>query len=457
MPKTEEQHQNIETADQFVNRVLSPEYVMNLMHSVGYELRSGIFHPAMTVWLMMYQRICGKTTLAETVGAFRNGAGGALMERCDRSATDVSLCTGGLSQARTRLPEEAVHAMADTINEAIIRSQSGHLWHGRSAYVLDGTDFRVLAEGDIRKEYPPSRDSKRTSPWSTIRSVIATHVVTGVAVGAATGPMYGRKAVGEVGLSQEVIADLPANSIMVADRGLGTFFVAFSTAQRGHDVLVRLTEVRAKQALEGKLPKSDSDVPCVWKPAKHTQQTYSISGEQELHGRLIRHTVYKNGARPTVLFLFTTLNFPLEEIISLYALRWNVETDFRTLKTSMKMELLNVRTAAMARKEIALGICAYNIVRHILAYAAHKANVPPRSISFTRYAILVKYVGLNILTAKDDAAREQALLTLTTRLHQTALPKRRKPRTYRPRKVLRQPEPYQRWTTRTRKMAKLAK
>jgi hypothetical protein len=450
MPETSIEAKTIEHADHFIGRVLSPEYVRNLMSEVGCDIRCGVFHPVMTIWLMMYQRISGKKSLAQALAAFQRGVGGVLMERGNRLPNEVSLSTGGLSQARTRIPEEAVEAMVDTLNATIIGSHSEHLWHGRNAYVLDGTDFRALAEGDIRKEYPPSRDDKRSSSWSTIRSVIATHVITGVAVRPESGAMYGPKAVGEVGLSTKVIGRLPEHSVIVADRGLGTFFVAFNAINKGHDVLVRLTDVRARQALDGKLPKTDCDTRCVWQPAKKTQQSYSIDPNEKLHGRIIRHTYLKNGSRPVVLYLFTTLELPVEELLSLYTLRWNIELDLRTLKTAMKMETLDVKSASMARKEIAVGVCAYNMVRHLLAYSAHQANMSPRSISFSRYAYVIMYSGLAALSSHCEDSLE-FFNNLSARLHQIAHPKRRKPRPSRPRKVHRKPRPFPAWTTNSRK------
>ena len=57
MPETSNGAETLESADQFIDRVLSPEYVRQLMSEVGYDIRRGVFHPVMTLWLMMYQRI----------------------------------------------------------------------------------------------------------------------------------------------------------------------------------------------------------------------------------------------------------------------------------------------------------------------------------------------------------------------------------------------------------------
>jgi len=442
----------IESPDEFLNRVLSPSYIEELMDGLGHEIRDGMFHPAMVTWLMMYQRLSCGCSLTSALEAFRNGAGGVLAERGNGGAERASVNTGGFSQARTRLPEKAVNEIADTINQAIIGSHREHLWNGRHAYILDGTDFRVLAEGDLKKEYPPCRDSVRSSPWSIIRSVLATHVITGVALKAAVGPMYGPKAVGEVGLSKNVIAQLPANSIIIADKGFGTFFVAYTAINEGHDVLLRLTDVRAKQALNGRVLKVDGELPCTWNPAKVTQQSYpAIPNNAELCGRIIKHTYHPKGSKPVKILLFTTLDLPVEQIVSLYALRWNIETDLRTIKTTMKMELLDVRSASMARKEIALGIAAYNMVRHLLAYAAHEANILPRRISFTHFSTRIRFVGMRLANTSNENERKHVLNSLTSELQQMAHPVRKRKRPSRPRKVLRHPQPFPSWTSSSRK------
>ena len=49
MPETSNGAETLESADQFIDRVLSPEYVRQLMSEVGYDIRRGVFHPVMTI------------------------------------------------------------------------------------------------------------------------------------------------------------------------------------------------------------------------------------------------------------------------------------------------------------------------------------------------------------------------------------------------------------------------
>ncbi len=83
-----------ESADEFINRVISPEWVADLMRKLGHEIRGGLFHPAMTIWLMMLQRLSGEKTLSEAVHSFREGSGGVLTKRCRGDVSKASSSTG---------------------------------------------------------------------------------------------------------------------------------------------------------------------------------------------------------------------------------------------------------------------------------------------------------------------------------------------------------------------------
>src|SRR3954462_3917006 len=49
----------------------------------------------------------------------------------------------------------------------------------------------------------------------------------------------------------------------------------------------------------------------------------------------------------------------------------------------MKMDVFRSKTPAMVRKEVAMHLLAYNLIRGIMAEAGRCAGVPPRRLSFT--------------------------------------------------------------------------
>ena len=86
------------------------------------------------------------------------------------------------------------------------------------------------------------------------------------------------------------------------------------------------------------------------------------------------------------LVVATTLLDPNEytkhDLAELYRARWNAELDLKSLKISLQMDILRCKTPELVRKEIWTHILAYNLIRTIMAQAATKYGVEPRTISF---------------------------------------------------------------------------
>jgi phosphatidylethanolamine-binding protein (PEBP) family uncharacterized protein len=84
--------------------------------------------------------------------------------------------------------------------------------------------------------------------------------------------------------------------------------------------------------------------------------------------------------------IVTTLLDPKEatrkEIAELYTKRWLIEVDFSFIKTVLQMDVLRCKTPDMVRKEIWVHLLAYNLIRTVMAQAAHRYDVSPRTLSF---------------------------------------------------------------------------
>ena len=86
------------------------------------------------------------------------------------------------------------------------------------------------------------------------------------------------------------------------------------------------------------------------------------------------------------MIVVTTLLDPEEvsanDLAELYRARWNAELDLRSLKETMQMDILRCKTPELVRKEIWTHILAYNLIRTIMAQAASRQGIQPRTISF---------------------------------------------------------------------------
>jgi len=64
-----------------------------------------------------------------------------------------------------------------------------------------------------------------------------------------------------------------------------------------------------------------------------------------------------------------------KEIINLYSKRWNIEIDLKFIKEILQMDILRCQTPQMVRKEIAVHLLAYNLIRTVMAQAACLYNI----------------------------------------------------------------------------------
>ena len=102
--------------------------------------------------------------------------------------------------------------------------------------------------------------------------------------------------------------------------------------------------------------------------------------------REARIRVKQPGFRTRSIVVVTTLldpaQYPKEELALLYRARWHNELDLRSIKSVMQMDCLRCKTPELVRKEIWTHVLAYNLIRTIMAQAASRYELLPRTISF---------------------------------------------------------------------------
>jgi len=74
--------------------------------------------------------------------------------------------------------------------------------------------------------------------------------------------------------------------------------------------------------------------------------------------------------------------YSLPEIVELYRRRWEQETNFGHVKTTMKMDVLKCKTVDGVLKELQVFALIYNLVRQVLVEAAVRQKVAVNRISF---------------------------------------------------------------------------
>ena len=140
--------------------------------------------------------------------------------------------------------------------------------------------------------------------------------------------------------------------------------------------------------------------------------------------------------------LLDPIEYSKQDLAELYRARWNQELDLRPIKTTMQMDVLRCKTPELVRKEVWTHLLAYNLIRTVMAQAAHKHDVQPRTLSFKgaaqtleTFQPLIAYVG-----RRSHQFREQLFQELLDAIsaHRVA----NRPDRFEPRKKKRRRMPY---------------
>jgi len=411
-----------------------------LQQQLRLKVRAGIFTARLVVWMMMIQRLQPRGTLASSVAQLVEGRFEPLLSQCKRVREKrIGGSTGGYCQARQHLPKRLV---SQTMDELIARLRKRLLESEpelpHRAYLLDGSSVQLEHEAELERAFPPATNQRGKSHWPVVRMVVLHDLETGLAERPYWGPLCGRKAVSEQELAARAIAHLPAGSVVVGDRNFGIFSTAYHAQQAGLNSVVRLTTVRAKALMGGTIARA-GDYPVRWRASrwdgrkKNKPQPRPWSADASIEGRLIAWRVGR-GRHKQWLYLFTTTSFPIEELVALYGRRWQIETDLRSLKQTVRLQHICAHSVDMMEKELLVAVMAYNLVRAVMFQAAQRAQIDPRQLSFTWACHIVLDSYPEVLAARTSRQQLQKLDRMIDLVARGRLPNRTKHRSY-PRQV----------------------
>jgi hypothetical protein len=365
---------------QQIRGLLQPDWVNALQASSS----QAVYTPLVTVTLMILQRLLGNASLAKAVSA---GLEASILpgSRPD-DARKMSLNTGAFSRARGRLEVELAEQVGDRVFEALVAATPPS-FADRRVYTLDGTSFTLASDDALRDVYPAASNQYGESPWPVMRGAVAHELASGCALRPEIGPMYGAHAVSEIELGIQLLPRIPADSIVMADRGFGIFYFAQAVQTAGLQFVARLTKTRFKALQRDATPIGAGRWECVWRPSRWDRTHHpDLPGDAAIPVHLHEIEVPDANNQPLKLYLVTTLVEVAADAAMwarLYRCRWYGENDIRDVKVVLKMEQLRGHSDAMLRKELALGFAAYNVVVQVRRLAAKQADLQPRRLSFT--------------------------------------------------------------------------
>lgn len=361
--------------------LLSPETVAQACHHNNHSWRDRIYTPWLTLGIFLSQILSDDHSCDDAVSRLQK-------YRYDRGLPAVSPETTSYCDARQRLPEGLFWDLVRRVGAAIHRSaKAGWLFRSRPVKVLDGSTLVMPDTPANQAAYPQPRTQKPGLGFPVLRILVVFSLAVGTVLDAAVGPYQGKQT-SELALLRLVINQFQAGDIVLGDRFFCSYWVIAELRRRGVDVVFRLHQRRTADFRRGRrLGRADHLVtwPKPPRPDWMTREVYEAM-PAELAIREFRVRVQEKTKRVRKLVVITTLtdaaDYPAKELGSLFRQRWHAELDLRTLKTDMRMEMLRTKSPEMVRKEIAVHLLGYNLIRGVMAEAARAAMVHPRQLSF---------------------------------------------------------------------------
>lgn len=187
------------------------------------------------------------------------------------------------------------------------------------------------------------------------------------------GPYQG-KGTGETSLFSALLSSLSSGPLLLADRYDCTYALVVLLAQQGVTVVFRNNAHKKADFRRGnKLGAKDHLIE--WRKPARVPVWLSVQAYSQLPEVFVIREFAVDG-RVYVSTLDNAKLYPKTELAALYCMRWNIELDIRRIKTHMGMEMLRCQSPDMVRKEIAVHMLAYNLIRTNIAQAAVVHNKP---------------------------------------------------------------------------------
>jgi len=378
---------------------LLPDRINQLARDSGHVFRNTQLTPGNTLRLFAQQIAAG------------NIACSAVHHLAQTEFSDTAWC-----QARGRLPMELIEQVHrrfidDTRRQLDHTDDTGdgqYRWRGHRLFSVDGSTDSMPDTPALRKHYGVPSGVRDGLGFPMSHLLLMMDHRSGLLIDCVDSPMN----TSDLSQTPPMHAHLREGDILLADVAfVGWAHLALISRAKLHAIMpvhqrriINFTPHRQhanprKGKATGHIGKPRSPViktlgvedqlvaypKPIQKPAWMDQQQWD-SLPESITVREIRRTIKRNGFRPIVVTIVTTLldpeQYPADELIDLRLSRWMIETNLRHLKITLGMDVLKCKTVEGVRKERLMFLLVYNLLRGLMLQAARSQAVNVNRLSF---------------------------------------------------------------------------
>jgi hypothetical protein len=371
---------------------IAPKAIEKACRDSGMKWYESMLQPVTTVQLFFLQILHGNTACSHLPHLARmTFSGAAYCKARMRIALNVFVML--LKRSVDRLSQD----VADT-----------GLWLGHRVFFVDGSSFSMPDTPALQKEFGQPGKQKPGCGFPVAHWLAMMHAGTGMIVKMLASPLR----TNDLSKMPELHPELHQNDVLVGDRAFCSFAHLALLLQRGVHGVLRIhqrTIVDFTPHREHVVPGTGKASRKKGKPRSRWQRALGVTDQlvewfkpvacprwmtQEqfallpasLTVRELRYAITRNGFRVKQVMLVTTLldehRYQAAELAELFRKRWEIETNFGHLKTTMKMDILKCETVEGVLKELHVFALIYNLVRQVMLAAAARQSVDVNRISF---------------------------------------------------------------------------
>lgn len=362
--------------------LLDTDWIERQCLELGYSWRDRMLPPGITVRLFLLQIL------------HRNTSCSNLTHLSELNFSAASYCN-----ARKRVPLEVFEQLLEqTTNRISSDTPQEGLWQGHRVWLGDGSACSMPDTEELRGYFGQPGRQKKGCGFPVAHLLALMNCQTGMLHKMIVSPLHTH----DLSKVSEFSSELRKDDILVLDRGFcSSALILELTSQEIHSVI----RVASSHKVDFRRAKHHADTGIrrrrVEKLGTHDQivewhkpqNCPPWMNEQEFEGlpdfvllREIRYHLDSKGYRSKEITLVTTLIDPKKysrrALITLYGMRWDIETNFRHLKISMGMDILKAKSVEGVKKEICIFTLAYNLVRQAMMEQAKSHGIPLKQISF---------------------------------------------------------------------------
>jgi hypothetical protein len=340
-------------------RVFTPELVDRVVEQAGVrEQRTRTLPARVVVYYLLAMVLFFQSGYGEVWNKLVAGLDWARRFR-ERLELGMQPSPAAITYARQRLGWQVMAALMEAVAGPLAGEEQERAFvAGMRLAAVDGMclDLPTTEENGAEFGYPGN--DAGPGPFPQIRVVGLGECGTRAVLGAALSPL----ATGEQPLARQLLGRLAPGDLLLADRNF-----------LSHGLL---KDVLADPAASRRMRRNGAD-------------PKDIPG---ITVRVIEYTVTsEDGSQTSETFtLVTDILDPVlltpEQAAGAYASRWQLETCFDELETSIRggaAVVLRSKSPPMIRQEIYAMLCCYQAIRTLISHAADGAGIDPARISFT--------------------------------------------------------------------------